>query len=158
MGRFGRDLNIALDWVLFSILRFIQLVFAVTVCGLYGVDLHNAHNAGIAADPKWVYAEVVGGLSAVTCLIYFVPLTMGIPFIFVWDFLLCFMWIVLFGIFGKLYINENPEGDAGIQRMKNAVWIDLVNMLLWLISAVLMLGYWWKTRRTRSQFTGRAHV
>ncbi len=54
MARLGRDLNIALDWVLFSILRFIQLVFAVTVCGLYGVDLHAAHNVGVPADGRWV--------------------------------------------------------------------------------------------------------
>ena len=47
------------------------------------------------------------------------------------------LWTAVFGIFGKLYIHEHAEGDGGIKRMKNAVWIDLVNMLLWLISAVM---------------------
>jgi len=156
---FGRGVNVALDYVLFSILRFIQLIFAVTVCGLYGVDLNNARIAGVAADGRWVYAEVIGGLSAFTCVLYFIPFIMGIPFMFVWDFLLCFMWIVLFAIFGKLFIHENPEGDAGIERMKNAVWIDLVNMLLWFISAILMLVFWIRSRRSsRGRFTGRAQV
>lgn len=58
----------------------------------------------------------------------------------------------------QLYIHEDPEGDGAIQRMKNAVWVDLANMLLWFIAFVAMLGYWWKNRDRRSLFTGRAHV
>lgn len=58
----------------------------------------------------------------------------------------------------QMYIKEHDEGDGGIKRMKNAVWIDLVNMLLWLITAILMAGYWWKHRDTRSTFTSRARV
>jgi len=158
MAKFRRDMDIALDYILFSILRFFQFVLALTVCGLYGVDLHNARSQGKYADGKWVFAEVVGGLSAVTALLYMVPFVMRLPFAFLWDLLLCFLWIVLFGIFGNMYIHANPQGDSGIQRMKNAVWVDLVNMLLWLISAVLMAGYWWRNRNSRSQFTGRAHV
>ena len=57
-----------------------------------------------------------------------------------------------------MYINEDPEGNSGIQRMKNAVWIDLVNMLLWLVSLVAMAFKWWKVRTGRTQFTGRAVV
>jgi hypothetical protein len=57
-----------------------------------------------------------------------------------------------------MYINEDPEGDGRIERMRSAVWVDLANMLLWLIAALSMAGYWWKTRNTRTRFTGRAHV
>lgn len=35
-------------------LRFLQFVFAVTVIGLYGVDLDNARKAGVGADGRWV--------------------------------------------------------------------------------------------------------
>ena len=56
----------------------------------------------------------------------------------------------------QMYINEDPEGISGIQRMKNAVWIDLINMLLWLISTVYMAFNWWRARTGRTQFTGRA--
>jgi len=150
--------DLALDWLLFSLLRFVQFVLAITVCGLYGVDLSNARKAHVGADGRWVYAEVVGALAAVSALLYMIPLVLRLPFAFVWDFLVFFFWVVLFGIFGHMYIHENPEGDSGIQRMKNAVWVDLVNMLLWLISAVLMVGYWWGRRNSRSQFTGRAQV
>ena len=40
------------------------------------------------------------------------------------------LWIALFGLFGNMYIKEKAEGDSGVQRMKNAVWVDLVNALL----------------------------
>lgn len=56
----------------------------------------------------------------------------------------------------QMYIHENPEGDSGIQRMKNAVWVDLTNAILWLISAILVAGYWWRNRNARTVFTGRA--
>lgn len=70
-----------------AILRFCQFVMAITVAALYGIDLQAAHNAGVYTDGRWVYAEVVAGLSAVTCLIY------GIPFFksywaFGWDWIL----------------------------------------------------------------------
>lgn len=42
--------------------------------------------------------------------------------------------------------------------MKNAVWVDLANLLLWLLTAVLMAGLWWKHRNNRSTFTARARV
>ena len=69
------------------VLRFFQFVLAITVAGLYGVDLHRAREAGAYTDGKWVYAEVVAGLAAVTVLIY------GIPFFksywaFAWDWIL----------------------------------------------------------------------
>lgn len=141
------------------VLRFFQFVLGVTVIGLYGVDLNNARKAGKYSDSKWGYAVAVGVLSAITALLWMIPLFMRrFHWMFVWDAILFFMWIVLFGIFGKMYINENPEGNSGIQRMKNAVWVVLVNMLLWLISTALMAWNWWKVRTGRTQFTGRAVV
>ena len=68
------------------------------------------------------------------------------------------LWAAVFGVFGKLYINANPQGDSGIQRMKNAVWVDLVNMLLWLISAVYGLTIFFLGRNRKTLHTGRATV
>lgn len=57
-----------------------------------------------------------------------------------------------------MYIRENAEGDKDIKRMKNAVWVDLVSALLWLVTAVAAFGYWWRHRERHSRFTGRARV
>jgi uncharacterized membrane protein affecting hemolysin expression len=65
----------------------------------------------------------------------------------------------VFGIFGKLYINETPApGDTANRRMKNAVWIDLVNMILWFLTTLLGAALFFKYRKTRSTYTGRATV
>lgn len=68
------------------------------------------------------------------------------------------LWTAVFGIFGKLYIHANPQGDGGIKRMKNAVWVDLVNMLLWLFSSVMAVVLFFTMRGGRSLHTGRANV
>ncbi len=68
------------------------------------------------------------------------------------------LWITLLGLFGNMYIHENPEGNADIQRMKNAVWVDLASALLWLVGTLAALGYWWGHRERRSRFKGRAKV
>ncbi|KZZ88509.1 hypothetical protein AAL_08067 [Moelleriella libera RCEF 2490] len=144
----------------FTALHVACFALALAVCGLYGQDLDRARKAGSYSDSKWVYAVVVGALSAVTCLVYFVPVLLRHSGIVgaVWNFLLFILWIALFGVFGKLFIHENPEGNSAIQRMKNAVWVDLVSALLWLFSSVATAIYWWKHREHRSLFTGRARV
>lgn len=141
------------------ILRFLQFVFAITVAGLYGVDLANAHNAHVGADGKWVYAEVIAGLSAATVLVYgalfFVPSHM----FFAWDWILFILWVALFGVFGDIYIGSHPTPEqSGQIRMKNAVWIDLINLLLWFITAVYLTIVFFKSRTTRTLHTGRAKV
>ncbi|KAK6441215.1 hypothetical protein LTR95_002544 [Oleoguttula sp. CCFEE 5521] len=140
------------------ILRFFQFIFAITVAGLYGVDLHAAKQAGAYTDGKWVFAEVLAGLSAVTVLVY------GIPFFksywaFGWDWVLFILWTALFGIFGKIYIPAHPTPkQGGIIRMKHAVWIDLINMLLWLVTACYATAIWFRSRGGRTMHTGRATV
>lgn len=143
--------------ILRIIARFLQFVLGLTVAGLYGTDLHNAAEAHKYADSKWVYAEVVAGLSCITVLVYMIPLVKSWA-LFAWDTILFILWLALFGVFGKMYINENPEGDAGITRMKHAVWVDLVNMLLWFITAVYGAVIFFMHRRGRSLHTGRAQV
>jgi len=150
--------EMTLSYILHSVFRLIQIVMALTVCGLYGVDLHKANKEHKYSDGKWVFAEVVASLSAFFALLYLIPFTSRIPFAFVIDTILFILWISLFGLFGNMYIKEHAEGDSGVQRMKNAVWVDLVNALLWLISAVGMVMFWFKHRNNRSRWTGRAQV
>lgn len=57
-----------------------------------------------------------------------------------------------------MYINQAVDGNADIQRMKNAVWVVLANAILWLIGTLAHLGYWWKHRERRSRFTSRAKI
>ncbi|TEY50799.1 hypothetical protein BOTCAL_0271g00020 [Botryotinia calthae] len=134
--------------------RFLQFVLALTVIGLYGTDLAKANKQHKYSDGKWVYAVITGTLSALTSLLHLVPLFNLIPVLFLWDAVIFILWIALFGLFGNMYIDEKAEGDAGVQRMKNAVWVDLVNALLWAGSVAGMVLFWSREKRTR--WTGRA--
>lgn len=55
---------------------------------------------------------MVGALTAVTCLIYFVPLILRSASLImvIWDFILFVLWIALFGVFGKVCLCSHPLG------------------------------------------------
>jgi hypothetical protein len=69
------------------VLRFFQFIFAITVAGLYGVDLHAANKEHAYTDGKWVFAEVLAGMSAITVLIYAIPFIKSY-WAFGWDWVL----------------------------------------------------------------------
>ncbi|KAH9809823.1 hypothetical protein Tdes44962_MAKER06064 [Teratosphaeria destructans] len=159
------------------VLRFLQFVFALTVAGLYGVDLHHATQRHAYTDGKWVYAEVCAGFAAVTVLVYALPFLKSF-WAFGWDWIMlcvhlqCFvgviiadvlcsiLWTALFGVFGKIYIHAHPTPEQhGQIRMKHAVWIDLINMLLWFITACYSALIFFRARKDgRTLHTGRAKV
>jgi len=154
--------RVDISWthILLIFLRFVQFALALTVVGLYGVDLNRARKEKKYVDSKWLYAEIVGSISAAVSLFYMIPFrwVMDLPFSFVADAVLFVLWIAVFGIFGKLYIGQDPQGDAGQIRMQHALWVDLTNALLWLLTAAIMALYWMRNRQTRTRFTGRARV
>lgn len=61
-------------------------------------------------------------------------------------------WIVFFGIFGKMYINENLEGNYDIVCMWSVVWVVFVNVIFWFVSFIVNLIYWWMYKERRSRF------
>ncbi|KAI9811980.1 MAG: hypothetical protein M1832_000645 [Thelocarpon impressellum] len=115
-------------------MRTLQFVMALVVLGLYGTDLEAFRKAEQPADSRWIYAETIAGLAALTSLVYMIPMVKA-HVAFAWDALLFLLWVVVFGIFGKLLIGKDTKKDAHAQRMLNAVWVDLFNMCLWFITA-----------------------
>jgi hypothetical protein len=68
-----------------------------------------------------VYAVVVGSMSAVTCVLYFVPFVLRVAGVVaaVWNFILFILWIALFGVFGKvcaLQLSLEPGHTKARQR------------------------------------------
>ena len=145
-------------FVVFFFLHLFQLALGLAVCALYGTDLNAAHKVGKYQDGRWVFAVVIGGLSIGLAAASMVPWFLRFSFIWVLNVLFFILWTAVFGLFGAMYINENPEGNVDIIRMKNAVWVDLASMLLWLITSVAHFGYWWRHRERHTRFTGRANV
>ncbi|KAJ5573939.1 uncharacterized protein N7459_008366 [Penicillium hispanicum] len=160
-----------------SALRFLQFVFGLTVIGLYGTDVRHDHQDKDSWSARWVYALVAAFLATATAAVH-----MCLPFCmrrvnytpspalrlpqFVWEFVLCILWLTLFGIFGKMYIGVYPSSDSDsskrdtsssatsglgdaskINRMRHAVWVDLVNLVMWVFTASWVLLRWLKSRR-----------
>ncbi|KAF3939747.1 hypothetical protein ABW19_dt0208841 [Dactylella cylindrospora] len=141
--------------IILGILRLIQLVLACAVVGLYGKYLDRATKADESADARWIWAVVVGGLSALTAIIYSLPF-FPLRWFFVWDIVLFICWTTVFGIFAKLYLDEDPEGNHDIEQMRDAMWLDLVNWILWLISSLVGFWYYWRYRNQKTKLTSRA--
>ncbi|KAI9820047.1 MAG: hypothetical protein M1826_001037 [Phylliscum demangeonii] len=135
-------------------IRALQLVLALAIAGVYGSDVNNARKQHRAVDSRWVaslrptfspslhansiqvYAEVVAGLSALTSILYLIPFLsayLNASLFFAWDALLFIFWVAVFGAFGKLFLHRHPD----LPRMRHAVWLDLVNMLLWFATAAV---------------------
>lgn len=137
------------------VMRFFQFLMGIVIIGLYAQDLDRAHKAGVGYDSKWVFATVTGTLASFWALVCMLPLIKAWYF-FGLDFVIFIFYLTAFGIFGKMYIKEDPEGNKGIIRMKNAVWIQLVNMILWFITTVYGAVIFVKYRKGRTSLTGRA--
>ncbi|PYH79064.1 hypothetical protein BO82DRAFT_267056, partial [Aspergillus uvarum CBS 121591] len=126
-------------------IRTLQLIFATLVAALYAVDLAHATETGSHAPSEWIFAQVVACLSAVTAILH---CTLGLKRVIAawsaWDFVLFVLWLAQTGVFGTIYISEDVEPlyrerTTSLLRMRVAVWIDLVNMALWLGTTVMGL-------------------
>lgn len=126
-------------------IRTLQCTFAIVVAILYGLDLSQATNNNTKAGSAWVYAELVAGVSIIFCLVHL----FFAPAVWYWGLLdipLFVLWLAQFGVFASIYLRarERPDDDAfsavvSRSRMRAAVWVNLVNMLLW--SATTVQGF-----------------
>ncbi|KAL4808731.1 hypothetical protein BDV18DRAFT_133057 [Aspergillus unguis] len=152
--------------LLSTILAITQFAFGLAVIGLYSQDINSAHDDGNSAPAKWVYAVVTAFVSTVTATLY---LLLGwwwnkrskdsfsqrsglyLP-LFAWECVLVILWLVVFGIFGEMYIGVyhvggKEGGDSKVTRMRRAVWVDLACLVLWAVSGAWRGLRWWKGRR-----------
>lgn len=59
--------------------------------------------------------------------------------LFAWDLALFILWTVAFGVFAAIFLRRaggggNEYKGSPTALMKGAVWVDLANALLWLVS------------------------
>ncbi|KFH42955.1 hypothetical protein ACRE_063060 [Hapsidospora chrysogenum ATCC 11550] len=132
--------------------RGLQFILALVACGFYGnrVDADRKDDDG-GFSPEWIFAIIVGGVSAVTAAVFIAVVPLGaLPFLgsrlkfvktyraFALDFALFILWIVVFGIFAGIFLPRDGDDErykgASTGAMKTAVWVDLVNAIFWLIT------------------------
>ncbi|OJJ45694.1 hypothetical protein ASPZODRAFT_17141 [Penicilliopsis zonata CBS 506.65] len=129
--------------------RILEFAFGLAVIGLY--------SEGVSQDSeyylKWCFAVVLGTLAAITAMIYLLlawscryggelcrsPDSKWIRASFLWELGLCILWLSLFGVFAHMYLmpasSKVANNGSTAFQMREAVWIDLLNLALWIISA-----------------------
>ncbi|EFY94102.1 hypothetical protein X797_011267 [Metarhizium robertsii] len=133
------------------VLRGLQLVLALIICGFYGNRLSSESKGGEGIGPVWMYGVAVAGLSAVTAIVFAAAASLGaIPcvgkvlssfqpyLLWWWDLALFVLWMVTFGIFAGLFLkrkSDDPYRGSNTTAMKIALWIDVANAVLWFCSA-----------------------
>ncbi len=126
------------------IVRGLQFLFALIVAGFYGHRVDVDRRAGNPQSAEWVYGVTIAGLSCITAIVFAFAAPLSIVSskfrtyrLFAWDFGLFLLWIIVFGIFGGIFL-KRPDGDdykgASTVTMKAVVWLDLLNSILWLVS------------------------
>ncbi|KAF7560881.1 hypothetical protein G7046_g3257 [Stylonectria norvegica] len=150
----------ALDRIVSLVLRAAELVFAAIVAGVTGEYLHKS-NADSWALGRFIYTEVVAGLSIFLALLWLIPFSA--TFIH-WplDIFISILWWVVFGLlvdhvmFGSIdreqlrrrlrLVQRAPRGDQ-CGKFKADIAFAFLSALLWLVSA--LVGFFWVRKRER---------
>lgn len=132
-------------------LRTLQFILAITIAGLYGVDLKNSTKSDASANSEWIYAEVAACLSAITCVIHCFATVTHAGW-YTWDFVLFILWMAQTGVFGNIYLSSDvregyKKATSSMDRMKAGIWISLVCMVLWLGTFVLGIAWCIRARK-----------
>jgi hypothetical protein len=123
-----------------AITRTLQCIFAIVVAVLYGLDLQQATDNNAKAGSAWIYAEFVAGVSMIICIAHLF-LTTAVWYWGVLDGFVFILWLAQFGVFASFYLGtgeplEDDKFAASVShgRMRSAVWVNFISMLLWLVT------------------------
>ncbi|BCR94682.1 MARVEL domain-containing protein [Aspergillus luchuensis] len=159
--------------------RLISIVFRVAqiVCGAVVAGIIGHYLAQYSGDAwpeaRWIYTEVVAGLSILLGLIWLIPFSSGF-FSWPFDVIISLAWFAAFGIlvnaihkfscgsiwhWGGLYRNNTCS------RWKAAEAFSFISAIVWLASALVGLWFTFRVRKDstaptygRRRFFGRSAV
>lgn len=114
-------------------IRVMQFVFALASGISYAIELSHNNSSG------FIYSQVVFGLTLIMLIIEAITLR-SYRLVFLFESIICILWLALFGTFYSIYFgkgtNVEPEyAGVNMNRMRNALWLNLINFLLWMASA-----------------------
>ncbi|KAH6875969.1 hypothetical protein BKA58DRAFT_132391 [Alternaria rosae] len=116
-------------------IRIFQLAFALASGISYALELSHATSI---SKTDFIFAQVVFGL---TLLVLVIDSATVRNYRVTWipEWILAVLWIASFGLFYAIYLSGDIEQgyqNVDVERMKRAVWCDLINALLWMGSAL----------------------
>ncbi|KAJ6107823.1 hypothetical protein N7523_009146 [Penicillium sp. IBT 18751x] len=143
-------------------LRIAEIAFAAVVAGIIGHYLASFSDIDPWPQARWIYTEVIAGLSILLGLIWLIPFSSGF---FSWplDILISFGWFAAFGILvdaihhlpcGSIW-SWHFRGDSVCARWKAAEAFSFLSAIVWLVSALVGIWFTFRKRGETTQSTGR---
>ncbi|OJJ48344.1 hypothetical protein ASPZODRAFT_150592 [Penicilliopsis zonata CBS 506.65] len=127
-------------------LRVAQIVFAAIVAGVIGWYLaHFTTHGNVWPQARWIYTEVVAGLSILLGLLWLIPFSWGF-FSWPFDLVISFAWFAAFGILvnaihkfdcGGVFRWTLFTNNSSCGRWKTAEAFSFLSAIVWLASALL---------------------
>lgn len=147
---------------LFSmILRLAELAFAAIVAGLTGDYLHSVSGSSSWAQGRFIYTEIVAGLSIILSIIWLFPFS-GSFIHWPADLLISVCWFIAFGLIinwldgacGNVFDWSGIaiNGNNACPEWKADIAFAFLSAILWLVSA--LLGLYWIHRKRGPRGTG----
>lgn len=144
--------------IISMILRLAELAFAAVVAGLTGKYLHALQGVSSWYLGRFIYTEVVAGLSIIFAIIWLFPFS-GSFIHWPADFVISVMWFVVFGLLvqwlngtcGYIFNWDGISFDDGVNtcsEWKANVAFAFLSAICWLASA--LLGIYWVRKHRRA--------
>ncbi|KAL1855393.1 hypothetical protein VTK73DRAFT_8545 [Phialemonium thermophilum] len=140
--------------LLSMILRLAELAFAAIVAGLTGDYLHSVRGSSSWDQGRFIYTEVVAGLSILLSLLWLFPFS-GSFIHWPADVVISICWWVVFGLLVNFlhgncgyvfnWYGINFDGHNTCPQWKADIAFAFLSALCWLVSA--FLGIYWVHRR-----------
>lgn len=129
------------------VVRGLQFILGIVIVGIYGERVHKGREDASDASAAWVFGLIVSVAACITALIFAVVAPFGTVSrrfkthrLFGWDLTLFVLWITAFGVFAQIFLHRDDDDGSykgsSTDVEKGAMWLDLANSLLWLISGV----------------------
>ncbi|KAJ9613145.1 hypothetical protein H2200_003086 [Cladophialophora chaetospira] len=141
-------------------LRACELGFAGVIAGIVGSQLHDHRSGDGMPLARFIYIEIVAGISLLLALLWLLPFAAGFAH---WpvDIFLSFAWFAAFGLLVEWIGGSTCSGDTfswsqiGIHsfcgRYRASEAFSFLSAIFWLLSA--LVGLWFIHREGRKRTT-----
>ena len=139
------------------LLRIGEIAFGAVVAGIMGSYLHDFDSADAWPQARWIYTEVIAGISILLGLIWLIPFS-GSFTTWPMDVILSFAWFAAFGLLvnalddmscGGVFDWEGFTDNNLCARWKASEAFSFLSAIFWIVSAIVGLWFTYRTRDRR---------
>ncbi|KAE8152016.1 marvel domain-containing protein [Aspergillus avenaceus] len=140
------------------VLRVVEIICGAIVAGIIGHYLASFTSIDPWPQARWIYTEVVAGLSIILGLIWLIPFSFGF-FSWPFDTVISLAWFAAFGILvdaihkfncGSIWGWGNITHNDSCGRWKAAEAFSFISACVWLASALVGIWFTFRVRGTTS--------